>query len=82
MYKRQALGDTNEMMSDMGITMMSGMVISTIITLLFTPVYYSVIDDLPQKLRRKKGKKPQSSELLEEAAAVENAAQDPSEKES
>ena len=51
------MGDTNEMMSDMGITMMSGMIISTIITLVFTPVFYSVIDDIPkyfQYFRRKK----------------------------
>lgn len=48
------IGDTNEMMSDMGITMMSGMIISTVVTLLFTPVYYSVIDDLPKHFRRKK----------------------------
>ena len=51
-----ALGDTLEMMSDMGITMISGMVISTIVTLLFTPVFYSVIDDLPKRFRRKKKK--------------------------
>lgn len=48
------IGDINEMMSDMGITMMSGMIISTVVTLLFTPVYYSVIDDLPKHFRRKK----------------------------
>lgn len=47
------IGDTNEMMSDMGITMISGMVISTVITLLFTPVYYSVIDNLSHIFRRK-----------------------------
>ncbi len=55
-----AMGDTLEMMSDMGITMMSGMIISTIVTLLFTPVYYSVIDDLPRRLRRKKKPLPPS----------------------
>ena len=55
-----AMGDTLEMMSDMGITMMSGMIISTIVTLLFTPVYYSVIDDLPRRLRRKKKSLPPS----------------------
>ena len=32
------IGETNEMMSDMGITMIAGMVISTVITLVFTPV--------------------------------------------
>ena len=47
------IGDTNEMMSDMGITMISGMVISTIITLIFTPVYYSVIDNLSHIFQRK-----------------------------
>lgn len=49
-----ALGDTNEMMSDMGVTMISGMTISTIVTLVFTPVYYSVIDNLSHRFGRKK----------------------------
>ena len=48
------IGESNEMMSDMGITMISGMGISTIITLIFTPVYYSVIDNLSHIFRRKK----------------------------
>ena len=48
------IGETNEMMTDMGVTMISGMVISTVITLVFTPVYYSVIDDLSHTFRRKK----------------------------
>lgn len=50
-------GDTNEMMTDMGVTMMSGMVISTIVTLIFTPVFYCVIDNIPRLFRRKKGPK-------------------------
>ncbi len=48
------VGETNEMMSDMGIVMISGMAISTVITLVLTPVFYSVIDSLPGKFRRKK----------------------------
>ena len=53
------IGETNEMMSDMGITMIAGMVISTVVTLVFTPVYYSVIDNLSHVFRRKsKGEKP------------------------
>ena len=48
------IGETNEMMSDMGIVMMSGMVISTVVTLVFTPVFYSVIDDLSHIFRRRK----------------------------
>lgn len=46
------VGDTNEMISDMGVTMMSGMIISTFITLLFTPVFYTVIDNIPRLFRR------------------------------
>ena len=45
-----------EMMADMSITMISGMTISTIITLVFTPVYYSVIDNLSHIFTRKKGR--------------------------
>ena len=59
-----ATGDTPEMMTDMCLTMMSGMIISTVITLLFTPVYYSVIDELPNRLRRRK--KAEQPELLPE----------------
>jgi multidrug efflux pump subunit AcrB len=66
-----AMGDTLEMMSDMGITMMSGMIISTIVTLLFTPVYYSVIDDLPRRLRRKKKSLPPAGGDGSDSAAQE-----------
>ena len=58
------MGNTLEIMTDMGITMMSGMTISTLITLVFTPVYYSVIDNFTEKHRQKK-----------EAAAARLAAQ-------
>ncbi len=54
------IGDTNEMMSDMGIVMISGMVISTIVTLIFTPVFYSVIDNLSHLFGRKK-KQPEQA---------------------
>ena len=64
------MGDTNEMMSDMGITMISGMVISTIVTLVFTPVYYSVIDNLSHIFDKKK-KTPQQPDLPEAAATAE-----------
>ncbi len=51
------VGQSNEMMSDMGVTMVSGMLISTVITLIFTPVYYCVIDNIGKK-RKKKEKAP------------------------
>ena len=57
-----------EMMSDMSITMISGMVVSTIITLLFTPVYYSVIDNLSSLFRRKKKEEPPAPPPAEEEA--------------
>ena len=50
-------GKMNEMMSDMGTAMISGMLISTVITLLFTPVYYCVIDDLTHRKERRRAKK-------------------------
>ena len=48
-----SMGNTLEMMSDMGLTMMSGMIVSTVITLVFTPVYYSVIDNFSQRIQKK-----------------------------
>jgi len=62
-----ATGDTPEMMTDMCLTMMSGMIISTIITLVFTPVYYSVIDEWGQKLSRRFGRKKEELPAAEEA---------------
>ena len=50
------IGGTNEMMSDMGITMISGMIISTLVTLVFTPVFYSVIENISHMFSRKKNK--------------------------
>ena len=62
------IGNTNEMMSDMGITMISGMVISTVVTLLFTPVYYSVIDNLSLSFRDRKRPRDESPAPAETAA--------------
>ncbi|MCI9268666.1 MAG: efflux RND transporter permease subunit [Lawsonibacter sp.] len=59
-----------EMMSDMSVTMISGMVVSTIITLLFTPVYYSVIDNLSSLFRRKKKEEPPAPPPAEEEVAA------------
>jgi len=56
------IGNTNEMMSDMGVTMMSGMIISTVITLLLTPVFYSVIDNLAHLRRRGRSKAADTAE--------------------
>ncbi len=64
------VGETNEMMSDMGVVMISGMAISTVITLVLTPVFYSVIDDLPRKLRRKRRPAAEEAEPAPEPEEV------------
>lgn len=45
-------GEGNEMLQPMGIVMISGMLISTVVTLVFTPVYYSLLDSLSVRLGR------------------------------
>ena len=53
-------GEGAEMMRPMGIVMMTGMVISTVATLLITPVYYSLVDSFAEwlKSRFNRPKKP------------------------
>lgn len=46
----------SEMMSEMGIVMICGMLISTVITLLFTPVYYSLLSGCTRRVKRKFGR--------------------------
>lgn len=46
------LGEGSEMMVPMAIVMITGMVISTIVTLFFTPVYYSLIDSMTDRKGR------------------------------
>jgi len=46
-------GEGNELMAPMAIVMITGMIISTIVTLFFTPVYYSILDTVIEKFKRK-----------------------------
>ena len=46
-------GEGSEMMRPMAIVMIAGMILSTIVTLVFTPVYYSLIDSLTARFQRK-----------------------------
>lgn len=66
-------GEGNEMLQPMGIVMIFGMVISTVVTLLFTPVYYSLLDSLSEKIggpfQRRRAKK--QARLMEALAAAE-----------
>ena len=47
------IGEGAEMMTGMANVMITGMVISTIVTLLFTPVYYSLVDSLTEMILAK-----------------------------
>lgn len=46
------IGDGAELMQPMSIVMISGMIIATIVTLFFTPVYYSLLDSFNDRLAR------------------------------
>ena len=46
------MGEGSEIMMPMAIVMITGLVVSTVVTLLFTPVYYSLLDSLDTRLRR------------------------------
>jgi len=62
------LGDGAELMQPMSIVMISGMIIATVITLLFTPVYYSLLDSLNERMGnfffRKKRRAAQGGDAL------------------
>ena len=45
-------GEGNEIMAPMAIVMITGMIISTIVTLFLTPVYYSILDTVIAKFKR------------------------------
>lgn len=49
-----ATGEGSELMSPMGIVMIFGMTFATIVTLFFTPVFYSLIDSLTARFSRKR----------------------------
>lgn len=58
-------GESSEMMQPMAFVMIAGMVISIIVTLLFTPVYYSVIDSFVALVTRRDKKKKEIPETTE-----------------
>ena len=45
-------GEGGEIMQPMSLVMITGLVISTAVTLLFTPIYYSLLDSADARLRR------------------------------
>lgn len=70
-------GEGNEMLQPMGIVMIFGMIISTVVTLLFTPVYYSLLDSLSERIGRpvrERGERKRRK-LLKQIAEAEGAVQ-------
>ncbi len=66
----KGVGEGNEILEPMGVVMITGMVISTVVTLFFTPVCYSMLDSLAETLtgpfrRRRERKKARLTEELE-----------------
>ncbi|MPM19810.1 Multidrug resistance protein MdtC [bioreactor metagenome] len=68
------MGEGAEMMKPMAIAMITGMMLSTVVTLLFTPVYYSILDSFRQKFADKRAAKKGKSapEKKEEVLSVED----------
>ena len=67
------VGEGNEILEPMGVVMITGMLISTVVTLFFTPVYYSMLDSLAARMggpiRRRSERKKER--LLKELAELE-----------
>ena len=63
----------SEIMQPLGIVMIFGMLISVLVTLLFTPVFYSILDSFAERVgrpfRTKQAKKKEK--LLAQLAALE-----------
>ena len=55
-------GEGSEMMIPMSTVMITGMIISTIVTLLFTPVYYSLVDSLIARITHRSMDTPPEEE--------------------
>jgi len=67
------IGEGAEMMAPMGISIIGGLIASTVVTLVFVPVLYSVIDDNKQKRMAKKALKNERIAALEAKWREEDA---------
>ncbi len=65
------IGEGAELMQPMSIVMISGMIIATIVTLFFTPVYYSLLDSFNEKLGNLFFRKRRRAKREEEAVPLE-----------
>jgi len=81
------IGEGTEMMAPMGIAIIGGLIASTIVTLVFVPVLYSIIDDNKQKRVAKREKRHEriaalEAKWLEEDAKLEEAKKNAKQKKS
>ncbi|MCL1810556.1 MAG: efflux RND transporter permease subunit, partial [Clostridiales bacterium] len=67
------LGEGTEMLAPMGIAIIGGLIASTLVTLIFVPVLYSIIDDGKNKRLLKKEQKQQRISALEARWLVEDS---------
>lgn len=64
------IGEGAELMQPMSIVMISGMIIATIVTLFFTPVYYSLLDSLNDRIGKLFFKKRRQQETESEPPSL------------
>jgi len=67
------MGEGTEMMAPMGISIIGGLIASTVVTLVFVPVLYSIIDDNKEKRRLKREAKNERIAALEAKWLEEDA---------
>ena len=70
-------GEGSELLIPLGVVMIFGMLISTVVTLVFTPVCYSMLDDLSVRVGKplQERRNHKNQELLREIEAAEYALQ-------
>lgn len=66
------IGEGTEMLAPMGITIIGGLIASTIVTLVFVPVLYGIMEDFTAKRKEKKRLRDEEIRLLEEKWAEED----------
>jgi len=59
-------GDGGEILSPLGISIIGGLLGSTVITLILVPVLYSMMDEAKQRRLERKAAKAKEIEILEE----------------
>ena len=59
------IGEGAELMAPMGSVVISGLILSTVLTLVVVPVMYTILDDMSQKTKAKIRRKEESEEVMD-----------------